>query len=304
MLILSEKNLPLLFVSSIIFSIETLLYWIPFHTYFIRILREESGSTIKFGTSTAVRLFLASIASAAGPILGGVIINLYGFNLLFLISTILLILSAIPILFGAHEHKHGKHNLTAIINKYLHAKNYRWNIIAHMAAGIDGNLYAIFAPFLLFIIADQNTSSVGLVISIAVFLASIFTLFAGKLIDKSNSREIQKISTFFNSLFYIPRVFVGTPGILYLVDVFDKINGSFLSVPLMSTAYDQAQTEDNESDYIIYREFFLHLGLVLGIILFASLLVIFQNWRLIFAVLALISPFTYLIYFTTKNSEK
>jgi MFS family permease len=306
LLILSESNLIFLFVSSVIFSIETLLYWIPFHTYFVRILRVESGgaSTAKFGTSTAIRLFLASIASAGGPILGGLIIKIYGFNVLFLISTILLIISAIPILFGAHEHKHGKHNLSAIIRRYLSAKNYRWNIIAHMAAGIDGNLYAIFAPFLLFIIADKNTSSVGLVISIAVLLASIFTLLAGRILDRSSGKGIQKVSTVINSLFYIPRIFSGTPGILYLVDVFDKINGSFLSVPLMSAAYDQAQTEDNEADYIIYREFFLHLGVLIGIVGFASLLVIFGNWRLIFAVLALVSPFTYLIYSTTKTTEE
>lgn len=302
LLILSEKNLPFLFISSIIFSIETLLYWIPFHTYFIRILRVESGSTAKFGTSTAIRLFLASIASAGGPILGGLIIKLYGFNILFLISTILLIISAVPILFGAHEHKHGKHNLSVIIKRYLNERNYKWNVVAHMAAGIDGNLYAIFAPFLLFIIADQNTSSVGMVISIAVFLASIFTLLAGRIFDKSSSKNVQKVSTIINSLFYIPRIFAGTPGLLYLVDVFDKINGSFLSVPLMSAAYDQAQTEENEADYIIYREFFLHLGVVMGIIGFATLLVIFGNWRLIFAILALVSPFTYLIYFTTKKS--
>src|SRR3989344_3115801 len=130
-LVISENNIYFLFLSSIIFSIETLLYWIPFHTNFVRILREEDGITTKFGSSIGMRFFLASIASAAGPALGGLIIKLYGFDTLFFITTALLILSALPVLFGTHEGKHGKHNLFHIMNKYVFEKNYKWNIVAH-----------------------------------------------------------------------------------------------------------------------------------------------------------------------------
>jgi|LakMenE18May11ns_1017448.scaffolds.fasta_scaffold9918909_2 hypothetical protein len=299
LLVASEKQLYFLFIAAVIFSVETLLYWIPFHTNFIRVLKINAPA--KMGSSTGMRFFLASLASAAGPALGGLIIKIYGFDTLFLITTALLIISALPVLFGTHEHKHGKHNLFHIIKKYTTGNNYKLNIIAHMAAGIDGNLYAIFAPLLLFIIADENTSNVGIVISVAVFLAAIFTLVAGKLADTNTGNKIKKISTLFNSLLYIPRIFIGTPGILYIVDIFDKINGSFLSVPLMCAAYDQATNEENETDYMIYREFFIHLGTVVGIIIFGIMLSLFDNWRLIFAVLALVSPFTYLIYINRKN---
>lgn len=301
-LVISERNMPFLFLSSLIFSIETLLYWIPFHTNFVRILKGANGAG-RFGKSTAMRFFLASIASAAGPAFGGVIIKMYGFDMLFIITTVLLVISALPVLFGTHERKHGKHNLNQILKKYTNEKSYRFNIIAQTASGIDGNLYPIFAPLLLFIVADQNTSSVGFVISIAVLLASVFTIFAGRLCDTQKTRRIQKISTLVNSLFYIPRIFIGTPGILYLVDIFDKINGSFLSVPLMSTAYDQAKAEENETDYIIYREFFLHFGVIIGIIIFGTLLAFFENWRLVFALLALLSPLTYFIYFSVKPNH-
>ena len=301
-LVLSEHNFIFLFASALIFSVETLLYWIPFHTNFVRILKGNNG-TSRFGKSTAMRFFLASIASAAGPAFGGVIIKLYGFDVLFIITTILLVIAALPVLFGTHEGKHGKHNLNQIIKKYTDQKSYRLNIIAQIASGIDGNLYPIFAPLLLFIVADQSTTSVGIVISFAVLLASIFTIFAGRLCDTQKTRKVQKISTLVNSLFYLPRIFIATPGILYLVDIFDKINGSFLSVPLMSTAYDQAKAEENETDYIIYREFFIHLGVIIGIIIFGILLAIFENWRLVFALLALLSPLTYFIYFSVKPSQ-
>ncbi len=298
LLILAETHIWALVFAPILLALNTTLYWIPFHTYFVRNFKSATGH---FGTNTGIRLFLAGIATAAGPALGGIVVKNFGFQSLFWLGIVALILSGFPILFGLPEHNHGKHNVMQIVKKYFFDAKHKYNTIAQMCMGIDGELYAIFSPLLLFLISSDITN-VGYITSISVSLAAVFTLVVGKVVDKQGPKKIHKVGLIFNSFFYLPRVFLNQSWLLYLIDVFDKINGSFLAVPLLAATYERAKTNENESDFMIYREFMIHLGICLAIVLLMFIILLTANWRLVFLLLAIVSPLTYLV--NVKNSKQ
>ncbi len=296
-LIIADQYNFAVFLAPIFLAVSTTLYWIPFHTYFVRNMKNVSGH---FGKQTGIRLFLASIATAAGPALGGIVVKYYGFDFLFWIGIFMLLFSGLPILFGLPEHNHGKHSVIHIFKKYWKNPLQKNNTIAQMANGIDGEVCGMFGPLLLFLVSP-DIIDVGYITSISVSLAAVFTLVVGKIIDEHGPVRVQRIGLFFNSLFYLPRIVFSQVWFLYSIDVLDKLNSSFSSVPFLASTYENTRNDDSESEYMIYREFIIHIGICFAVVVVALIILLTGYWRFVFLMLAMVSPFSYLVSVKNKS---
>ncbi|MFC1756214.1 hypothetical protein ACFLZK_02365, partial [Patescibacteria group bacterium] len=154
---LSQGSLYLILLAGVLAGFKVTMYWIPYHIFFVR----KAGRKKKqFGRKTGMRFFLVRIISGIGPAIGGLIIMNYGFNALFMTSILILVVAALPIALVVHEWKHKKHNVVGIVKNYLLNPKYIKQNLSFMGSSMDGMIYSVFWPVLLYLVLD-NFSKIG-----------------------------------------------------------------------------------------------------------------------------------------------
>jgi len=286
-----------LIISSVPLAFSAILYWIPYHILFTRNSASSSGH---FGKNYGKRILFENAAAALGPLLGATLITLYGFNMLFVVGIFIMLCSSIPILLGVKEHPHGKHSAKHIFINTLKDKKYRYDTIAISSEASDSILYSIFWPIMLFVVL-KSFEKVGIITSISVALSSISAIIVGTAIDKGNSKIIHKIGVAVNTLLYLPRVFVTTAIPIYIIDVADRINGTLYGIPMISKMYEHAKSGHHDSDFIIYRDFIVHISICVVLVISMLIINFLPRWEYVFILIAIVSPFT---YFINKHPSK
>ena len=285
----AKNNLYLMLLAGLLAGLKVTLYWIPYHVYFVKKFKGNS-----YGQRTSVRFVLEKLTSGITPFLGGLVISLFGFDVLFVFSIVLILAAGLPILLAVHEWKHRDHNLVDVYNNFIKNKKYRLMNIAYLAEGSEVTVYFIVWPILMFL-GLTSFVKIGSVISIATVISVFTAIIAGRSMDKFGSKKIHAIGVFFNTLLYIPRVFIVKPIWLYVIDIADRINSPLYSLPNMALAYEKAKRSVSSSDYIIYREIMIHTGIVLtaGVLIFVLMQI--NVWRWVFLLTAFTSSLTYLM---------
>lgn len=287
----ADKYFWLIPLTAIAASFDIMLYWIPFHLFFIR----KSSDNGQYGKQFGIQLFLTKVASALGPFIGGFIIISFGFPLLFILSIILMLSSVIPLVFSVEEHRHGKHNALQIFKKYISQKSLLGISTAFSIIAFEDVIYAIIWPLVLFNLTN-SFAKLGMITTASVSISALFAVYIGRNIDKHGKRLIHKIGIIINSILYFLRYWVNQTGLAISIDLGDKINGSLYGVPFNAKTYDIAKEKHYDSDFMIYREIVMHLGIACGLFIILILLPLITNYKILFIILGLLTPLTYLIH--------
>lgn len=290
-ILFADRYFWLIPLTAIAASFDIILYWIPFHLFFIRKSQSSDGH---FGKQFGIRLFLTKLASSFGPIIGGLLIIVLGFNYLFTLSIILMIISIFPLIFSVEERSHGKHNAYLIFKRYISEKNLIGTSTAFAVIAFEDVVYSILWPLLLLTLTG-SFAKLGIITTVSISISAIFAVYIGKIIDKNGPKLIHKIGVIFNSLLHFSRIFANQTLFAILVDISDKLNGSLYSVPFNSITYDVAKKEHYDSDFIIYREIIMHIGIACGLFILLIILPMIPDYKKLFVVIGIITPLTYLI---------
>ncbi|MBU1110280.1 hypothetical protein KKB83_01540 [Patescibacteria group bacterium] len=277
-------------LAGIINGTAVFFYWIPFHIFFAR--KADTGDK-KFGRETSLRYVVNQMASVAGPLAGGLIISHFGYDPLLISSILLLIISAIPALISIDERQHHEHNPVHIIKEYILSRRFRKTTLAFTGSGIEAVIYAALWPILVYIVLE-NFTKIGALTSLSILISSLAVLWVGKLTDRKGPKLIHRIGVFFNTLFYLPRMFLTTAPVVYTLDIFDRLNGTLYGLPFMSIAYERAR-ELGTSDFIIYRELSIHFPMAITAGFCILLLFLLPHWQWLFLLAAVGSAMTYLM---------
>ncbi len=247
--ILAENNLYFILLGGAIAGWKVATYWIPYHIFFVQ---KWKKSTSHFGKSTAMRIFLSRLASAIAPAIGGVVIVNYGFRILFVISLIVLVISAFPTLFIVHDWEHKEHSARKIIKKALLDKRYKTMFMGFLFESMDFAVYTVFWPIMIFTFLG-DFEKIGFLTGFSMLVSSLVTLLVGNLLDKHGSKKVHLFGIINNSLLYLLRFFITSPFGVYVVDIADRANSPFYSTPNMSISYEKARVL-GKSDFMIFRE--------------------------------------------------
>lgn len=287
--IFAEQNLYLILISGAIAGWHVATYWIPYHIFFVEKWKESSEH---FGQSTAKRIFLSRLASAIAPAIGGVIIVMFGFKALFVVSLVILGISSLPTLFIVHDWEHKDHSARKIIKNAIFNKKYKILFFAYVFESMDILIYTVFWPLMLFILLD-DFEKVGFITGFSMFASSLITLLVGKLLDKGDSKKVHLFGIINNALLYIARFFVATPIGAYIVDIADRANSPFYSTPNMTISYEKAR-KLGKSDFMVFRELSLHFSIAFTAALALMLLPVLPDWKYLFIIAAIGSLGTFL----------
>ncbi len=241
--------LPLLSIS---IGLSTSLFWLSYHIDFAKFSSKKNR-----GRQVGFSKIIIAIFSVLGPVAGGIILTLIGFEILFIIVSVLLIGSVIPLFFSREIHEPSSFSLKG----FFRGQKIK-DILSYIGFGIEGKMGAVVWPLFIFIfILSEKYISLGLVSSLTLGVALISIIFVGKFSDIYR-RKILKMGSVFNAAIWVVKSFIVTPIQVFITDAFYGVSKVTMDVPFDAINYDKAK-EEQRVKIILQREMYIHVGIIL-----------------------------------------
>jgi MFS family permease len=242
-------------ISVVIYKI---LFWPSYHTDFAHY--SKSGYR---GREMGALSFISMIAIIIGPIIGGIIISKFGFEVLFVIVSIISLISIVPLfttqeIFQPHIFSY-KQAFKRLLKPYNHYK--RKDFLAYFGYG-EELVVAIAWPIFIFLIIEKFYL-MGILIGTITIATSFMSLYAGKLSDIINKGEkikMIKSSSCLRLISSFLRPFSGNWLGVLLVDIFSSGSRIGIDYPLITSAYNKGDNHKGFLKYITFFEMSIAIG--------------------------------------------
>jgi len=256
---LVSMAIPLVFIASLL-SLGISFFWMGMHLEFNKISHKKHR-----GEEVGKRQAVAILATLLGPLIGGALIKYVNFQIVFVLASAILLISAL-FLFASKE-RHVPYHFSV---KSLWDKRYWRNAVFFTYRGMFAMTNGVIWPLFIFISLGDYLY-LGLLGSIAAIIMAILVIVSGKISDhKLKKKTVIKWVVPFESLSWIIRGFFATFGGFLGITFFHSITYGIMAAPMAAREYNHAQ--NNPVEYFITREIFICLGriLVLSFVLLTS----------------------------------
>lgn len=288
--------------SILFFTGYKVLFWPSYHTDFA-----HYSKTGYKGRELSILSTTSTIAMIAGPILGGLILTRFGFEVLFVIVSIVSLISAIPLFttrekFESHKFSYRK-SWKRFLKPYNHYK--RNDSISYFGYG-EESVSLIIWPIFIFLIIEKFYL-MGAITSIVILSLAISSLYIGKLSDilnRKDKKKLLKYSTFLLAISWFFRPFALNWLSILLVDIFSKSSKNGIIYPLRTFVYSGGGSHKGFLKYIVFYEMSLTSGkmIVTWIMFFLSLYLSNSNLWFVSFFFAGLWSFLFLSKFSSKKS--
>lgn len=240
LLMFAETYFVLLFVIALVHAFSTSFYWLSYHTLFA-----GDGLVDNLGKEVGVQKIIERISNISGPLLGGIIITIWGFQALFGVALVVVVISTIPFFFMG-KHKHKEKVSWKVVSKWFGNKEHRNEIVGILGRQIDDKAVSLFLPLFAFLIVGTFAKQ-GLVESVSLVLGTISVYVAGKVFDKKRSRKIFEFGVISTSFFTLVRGFAQTFGQLLVLGGLRRIVSPFYWVNFDTLWYRKSRYDDESA---------------------------------------------------------
>jgi len=234
---------------AVFFGVSISLYYSAYHIEFTRSAQKKSE-----GKALSMIRSIMIIASIIGPIIGSLFIEKLSFSFLFVLVSIILVASVVP-LFFTKDFSVGieKFSMRRIVKSDTKKKavSYQASAFLQLASGV-------FWPIFIYL-AIEDIVSLGIIVSLTSFLLVFMLVYLGKQADK-NAKRTLRWGTFLHAPFWIIRMFLLTPIGLFFSNLFASITHSIIDISFNRMIYNKAKKSKNIIDYFLFREFNLEIG--------------------------------------------
>jgi len=259
---------PLLFyISPIILAVHKMFYWPAYHADFAHFCKDtEEGREVTAVTITS------SLVYIIGPALAGFIIFEWGYNTLFILTSIIFLASNIPTLVTTEKFKPTDFPYKETYRNLFSKKN-RKEFLAYLGFGEEFIVVMVWPIFISLIIT--SVFDLGMIIALATLITTMLTFYIGHLSDTSDKRKILRLGSAFYSLGWFIRIFIANRVGVFFVDTLSRLSRNTVAIPLMAITYEKSKeiTNTGNHKYVMSRVVFFEMSLVIGKIL--AMLLIF-----------------------------
>jgi len=260
------------------------LFWPAFHVEFNRF--SENGYT---GRAVGRINVISSIPTIISPAIGGVILSLAGYPVLFTAVLAVLLISSIPMMLFKESYVFYSDSFQKVWQKIFKKEN-RKNSLAFAAECVEGSINSHLWPLFMFLLAI-GYAAMGGIVTFAIAASTVFTLYMGRLADKIINRiEFLNIGSFLTSMSWIIKYFVVTPLDAFLAQSLYGICRATANIPFYTFFYKKVSLKGPEADeFIVYREVVINLARFLTLIFLAVIFYFTSQINLSFILAAVLS---------------
>lgn len=280
----ASKFPALLFVAPLLFAFQKMLYWPAFHVDFM--LFSDEGQR---GREVSAVATVSSSMYVVGPSVGGLIISIWGFPVLFIFVSVLLILSSLPLLRIKEIHSIEEESYRGAFHHLEERTNRHWLL---RIMGFGEELIGVYVwPIFIFVIVG-NFSLIGSLVTSATLATTILLLLIGRTTDSRSRTTVGRVGIFGNALSWIIRTAAITGGRVFAIDTLSRVTKNMFFVPLITDLYEFGKSRPLNT--AIFFEQVLSVAKVLAAAIVALLATVFEPtpWLAIF----LVSGFFTLMY--------
>jgi len=235
------------YLAALFHGMHAAFFWVGFHIDAVL-----QGKKRDFGKESAIISVVTMLPSVAGPIVGGLVLLFFNFNVLFILSFIAITISFIPLLFS--KEVYAKHDLD--MSSFFDKKHLKY-FFGYFAQGVGYSAGNVFWPLFIFAILGEYIS-LGIYGTIVTLFMVFVTLILGKLSDEGKKGLIMRISAIFNSVFWIMKVFVSTLSQVFVIGSLRSVALHGIEVPFLAKTYIKAKKK--HIGLLLFRETVIRLG--------------------------------------------
>lgn len=284
LLFVGANDMQTLLLLAVISGLEAAFFWIPFNIMLVRSTDE--------GHMARSLAFVENVRSTVGifvPAVAASVIVLFGYNMFFVVSLIIILVSIVPVLGIPNEPTH-----------FNFDKKHLWSVLvenrSHIVPEIIKNLaYESKIVLLLFVfISGFTVLDVGILETIGVFLGVIATYAVGALSDVWKKEVVLKITAVLVTAVSLGVWYVGalnpTPLLLFIIILTSGIALKSFATSYNSYVFNRAR--GNEEEFLVMIEI---PNLIGRCILFSVCALMYQSLPLVFLFIGVVFTFFWFV---------
>ncbi|MFH0936095.1 MAG: MFS transporter [Candidatus Woesearchaeota archaeon] len=258
---LTQININLYYIA-IIGGLANSFYWISFHSTFAKYSDHDH-----IGEQIGIWYSIAIFIGLLGPLIGGIILTFLDYRILFILVTITLILSVIPIFMIKVKHEKQEYHI-----KNIFKKNNLADVPGFIGYGARGDSQTVLLPLFAFFLLKKYLQ-LGFISSGVGFFTALFAFVIGRTSDIQDKRKLIRLGSFLAALSWIILLFAKNLWQLFIIATLAGISYTMIDVPFSALTYDKANKNKSAIEYLVFREICLSCGRILLL----SLVLIFDD---------------------------
>ncbi|MFA5135030.1 MAG: MFS transporter [Patescibacteria group bacterium] len=246
-----SKVAALFYVAPLLCAAYKSLYWPAYHADFALFSRKgQRGREVGYIET------LSMIVYIIGPLIGGVLLEWAGFEVLFIVGSVLFILSALPLMQIREIHAKIELPYGTIFRRLVDPQHSR-NFFLYLGFGEELIVLTVWPIFIYVVVQDYL--EVGALVAVATFVTSLIVLYLGKISDEQGRLKALRLGTALYAFSWLVRGFAKNVWQVMSLDSVSRISKEMLLVPLEASMYSAAR-EHGPLVHAIFFELSLSIG--------------------------------------------
>lgn len=274
------EKIPWFFcVAPIFFALQKSYYWPAFHADFAR-----SSTKGEIGREIGEASLVVTTVSMVGPLAGGFIAAFLGFPALFVVVSVLIFLSNIPLFRSRSTSEPEPYSYRLPFRNLLDRRNRR-RVLGYAGYG-EELVYMALWPIFVYTVTT-GVFRVGAIMTMSAVLVSLVLLVIGRWADQNRKQSMMYAGSIAVAMSSFARVIaVSAPFLLFAEGAY-RISRAAIDLPLLTGLYDRAKRHQYLAATSLF-EMSLSIGKIgIMVLLFGLLTLAPSPWYTIFLLGAL-----------------
>lgn len=248
-----------------------LLFWPAFHTDFAR-FSSEKGRGGEVGKLNIMSL----IPMVTSPAIGGWILAVFGYPVLFISVLMVLLASSIPLFYCKETHEVYTDSYKQAWKRAFKKEN-RGTSLGFVMFGLEHIVYFLFWPLFMFLLAISFASMGGMT-SFALVVSGLFMLYVGRVSDTEERPWLLNVGALWTGVSWVIKYFVTTPFDAFLAHALYRVSLSAANIPFQTFFYEKVARKGKEADeFVIAREIIINVSTFAFLLLLAGIFLVFPT---------------------------
>lgn len=239
----------------VIQAVAITTYWTPFHVDFTRFSKKGHR-----GREVGILYAAKDLISMIGPVVGGVLIARLGYEAMFVVAALIILLSLIPLAYLPRVEATYEFGFIESFKKLFHP-TYRTMTLSMMAYGAEGIVATIFWPVFLFSVFAGQYLDLGIFAGAIVVVNILLRLGLGLWLDAHARKRMLRLGVDLYALGWLAKAFVTSVTGVFAAATFHGFGSIMMRTPLDVMTYEKAADAGHYLDeFTTLREIALSLG--------------------------------------------
>ncbi len=227
-LLLADKYIGLVVLSAIAGGLNIPFYWVARNS---AISQDEDGRQV--GRQMGIMTSMEQVATLLGPLAAGLIIEKWGFAVLYGVALIVLGVSVVPLL-GMPPHVHPNGATWRGFARWVRDRRYFHNAVGIGGRAVDDYAMSVLWPLAIFVMGIKIGIMGGIFSTVAV-VSLLVRMVLARVFDRMHGRRdwsdelLYGLSACVNGVTWIVRMLVGSLGAILMLDLSGAIFGTIYS---------------------------------------------------------------------------